>query len=85
MIGLNKKLKPQWALEIKWSDRYYGKPGELKSLLSFCQKNKLTSAIVTTIEKEGIVTINDIDLDFVPAASYAYAVGSNTLRQKITW
>ncbi len=82
MVGLNKKLKPQWALEIKWSDRYYGKPGELKSLLSFCQKNELKSAMVTTIEKEGIITINDITLDFVPAATYAYTVGSNTLRQK---
>ena len=82
MIGLNKKLKPLWALEIKWSDRYYNKPGELKSLLSFSQKNKLTSAMVTTIEKEGILTINDITLDFVPAATYAYTVGCNTLRQK---
>lgn len=82
MIGLNKKLKPLWALEIKWSDRFYSKPGELKSLLSFCQKNNLKSAMVTTIEKEGIVTVSDIDLDFVPAATYAYAVGSNTLRQK---
>jgi predicted AAA+ superfamily ATPase len=82
MIGLNKKLKPLWALEIKWSDRFYNKPNELKSLLSFCQKNNLKSAMVTTIEKEGIVTVNNIDVDFVPAATYAYAVGSNTLRQK---
>jgi uncharacterized protein len=83
MVGLNAKLKPQWALEIKWSDRFYNKPGELKSLLSFCQQNKLESAIVTTIEKEGIIKINDINLDFVPAATYAYVVGCNTLRQKL--
>lgn len=82
MIGLNKKLKPHWALEIKWSDRYPDKPNELKSLLSFCQKNKLESAMVTTIEKEEIKTYKDIVLDFVPAAAYAYTVGSNTLRQK---
>jgi uncharacterized protein len=83
MVGLNSKLKPQWALEIKWSDRFYSKPGELKSLLSFCQKNKLETAMVTTIEKEGIVKINDLTLDFVPAATYAFVVGSNTLRQKL--
>jgi predicted AAA+ superfamily ATPase len=82
MIGLNKNLKPSWALEIKWSDRFYNKPGELKSLLSFCQKNKLGSAMITTIEKEGVVSFNEIDLDFVPAATYAYAVGNNTLRRK---
>lgn len=82
MIGLNKKLKPHWALEIKWSDRYPDKPNELKSLLSFCQKNKLESAMVTTIEKEEIKTFREIVLDFVPAAAYAYTVGSNTLRQK---
>lgn len=82
MVGLNNKLKPKWALEIKWSDRYYNKPGELKSLLSFCRKNKLESAMVTTIEKEGKLTINDVELDFVPASTYAYTVGSNTLKQK---
>ncbi|MEI6888218.1 MAG: ATP-binding protein [Bacteroidales bacterium] len=83
MVGLDdKKMKPLWALEIKWSNRYYEKPGELKSLLQFCQKNELTSALVTSIDKEGLVSHNGIDLSFYPSAMYAYVIGANTLEQR---
>jgi predicted AAA+ superfamily ATPase len=83
MVGLDdKKLKPLWALEIKWSNRYFAKPEELKSLLQFCFKNKLTSALVTTIDKEGLVVKNGIELSFVPASIYSYVVGVNTIEQK---
>jgi len=45
-----KKFKPLWAVEIKWSNRYFEHPAELKSLLSFCATNQLQKAVVTTIE-----------------------------------
>jgi hypothetical protein len=84
MIALSdKNLKPAWALDIKWSNRYYDKPGELKSLLQFCHNNKLDSAIVTSIDKEGLVREKDIDLNFYPSAIYAYSVGANVLKQKL--
>lgn len=84
MVGLDdKRLKPQWALEIKWSNRFYDEPGELKSLLWFCENNKLTSALVTTIDKEGVRDLKGVRLIFVPAALYAYVVGVNTLEQKL--
>lgn len=84
MVGLDdKKLKPQWALEIKWSNRFYEEPGELKSLLQFCETNKLTSALITTIDVEGVREQRGIQLIFVPAAIYAYVVGVNTLEQKL--
>jgi predicted AAA+ superfamily ATPase len=53
MVGLNDKLKPNWALEIKWSNRYFDNPYDLKSLLKFCSENNLDNPIVTTIDKEG--------------------------------
>ena len=80
MIGLdNKSLKPAWAVEVKWSNRCYERPEELKSLLQFCEKNNLKSALVTTIDKEGTIEKNGIMLNFVPSAIYAYIVGVNTL------
>lgn len=83
MIGLDeKKFKPQWALEIKWSNQYYQEPGKLKSLLQFCEANNLTSALVTSIDVEGMREQKGIELIFVPAAIYAYVVGVNTLEQK---
>lgn len=85
MVGIDeKKLKPRWALEIKWSNRFYEAPGELKSLLQFCQKNDLRSALVTTLDREGSITLQNIALHFVPASVYAYVVAHNTLEQKRT-
>ncbi len=83
MIGLGDTLKPIWALEIKWSDRYFDKPKELKSLIKFCVENEIQNPIVTSISKEGSVPHNGINIQFIPAAAYAYTVGKNTLDQKI--
>ncbi|MCP5061946.1 MAG: ATP-binding protein [Ignavibacteriae bacterium] len=85
MVGLNDtKLKPTWALEIKWTDRYYNKPKELKSLYKFCTQNKLKTPIVTTISKEGSKLYRELDIQFFPSAAYAYTVGKNTLEQKMS-
>jgi predicted AAA+ superfamily ATPase len=83
MIGLSpQNFKPLWALEIKWSNRYLEKPSELKSLLTFCENNKLKSALVTSIDKMGTIEKEKIKLHFLPAALYAYTVGRNTILQK---
>ena len=79
MVGLNEFLKPIWAVEIKWSNRYYDRPNELKSLLKFCEENKISTPIVTSLDKEGEITINEILIQYLPAAAYTYTVGKNTL------
>ena len=82
LVGLNiTKQKPRWAVEIKWSDRYFGKPDELVSLLYFMEKNKLNNAIVTSITTEGQKKLETLSLTFIPSACYAYIVGENTLKQ----
>lgn len=75
------KFSPIWALEVKWSDRYLDKPGELKSLLNFCSKNDLKSAWCTTINHTGNRTIKDVTIHFLPAAIYAYTLGYYTLNE----
>lgn len=82
MIGLDQRLRPAWALEIKWSNRYFEKPSDLKSLYKFCSENNLNTPIVTTIDKEGITEFKGLKLQFYPAAAYAYTVGRNTIDQK---
>lgn len=74
--------KPIWAVEIKWSNRYVERPWELKSVLEFCKQNTLTSAVVTTIDKENHKMEKDIHLSFIPASVYSYVVGSHTLKEK---
>jgi len=84
MVGLNDAtLKPIWALEIKWTDRYYNKPNELKSLYKFCVENGLNNPIVTTISKEGNKIFNRLNIQFLPSSAYAYTVGKNILEQKM--
>lgn len=78
----DKFFKPAWAVEIKWSNRYFEKSKELNSLLHFCDTNKLPTALVTSINKTGNVVIQNIDLCFIPAAIYAYNIGVVTLRKK---
>jgi len=83
IVGLHEiKLKPVWAAEIKWSNRYYEKPNELKSLIKFVKENNLKLPIVTSIDKEGIVSYDDIEFFFISAASYAYTLSKNILDNK---
>ena len=83
MIGLSEAtLKPIWALEIKWSNRYFDKPSGLKSLYKFCMESDLNNPIVTTIDKEGERVYKDLNIQFLPAAAYAYTVGKNSLDKK---
>ena len=80
MVGLNNaNLKPDWATEIKWSNRFFKNPKALKSLHKFCAQNGLNNAMVTTIDQAGTVEYNNLQLHFVPASLYAYSVGKNIL------
>lgn len=54
MVGLDQKdSKPIWAVEIKCSNKFFNNVDELKRLLMFCEKNKLTDTFVTTLDKFG--------------------------------
>jgi len=83
MIQLDdSKLKPLWALEIKWSNRYVENPKKLKSLRAFCAINNLQSSILTSIDKQEHVELDGLELNIYPAAVYAYVIGANTLLLK---
>lgn len=80
----DKKFKPVWGVEIKWSNRFYEMPQDLGSLIHFCKSNGINRALVTTIDRLGTKVISDLILTFLPASVYAYNVGENTLRIKTT-
>jgi uncharacterized protein len=80
-----KLFKPQWCVEVKWSNRYFEKPQELKSLIHFCEQNNFKASLVTTMDQAGNKTIGNLNITFVPAAIYAYNIGVVTLVQKNTW
>lgn len=83
MVGVDPAaFKPRWAVEIKWSDRYFEKPNTLTSLLSFMETNKLEQSIVTSIVRSGVKEVGSSRLLFIPAAVYTYLVGKNTIDKK---
>ena len=80
IVGLTSdNLKPAWAVEIKWSNRFFKKPAMLKSLFSFLAKNKMDRAIVTTVDITNEIVFEDFTLDYMPSALYCYTVGRRTL------
>jgi len=82
LVGINEALqKPYWAVEIKWSDRFFDKPAELSSLQYYMEKNHLLQALVTSISQAGDKNMPFGNIHFIPCACYAYTVGQNTLRQ----
>lgn len=82
LVGINDALqKPCWAVEIKWSNRFFEKPTELSSLQYYMEKNHLSQALVTSIDQAGVKDMDFGKLHFIPCACYAYTVGENTLRQ----
>ncbi len=81
----NKIFKPKWCVEIKWSNRYFEKPGELASLIHFCKQHKLKSTLATTLDLTEKKSIDEVNISFVPAAVYAYNIGVTTLMQKSSW
>ena len=82
IVGISEtRQKPQWAVEVKWSNKPFANPSsELKSLETFMKTNGLTHAIVTSISETGKKEIPYGILQFMPAACYAYTVGENTLK-----
>ena len=79
----DKHFKPQWVVEIKWSNRYYQMPQDLLSLMNFCRANQLGNAVITTKDITGAKTIDEMKFTFISSAIYAYNVGANTLNIKL--
>jgi uncharacterized protein len=82
MVFLSKTLKPVSLVEIKWSNKFYTNPLDLKSALYFCEKNDIKDIICTTVNKEGLKTVKGINIHYFSSATYALTVGRNTLIQK---
>lgn len=74
------RLKPTWAYEIKWSDRYASdQPGELRGLVEFAKRNFANSvpagATTKTITAES--EIDGVVIRHFPCALHCYQVGKN--------
>ena len=82
IVSLNANMKPGWAVEVKWSDRYYRQPGDLRSLAEFCLTHNLSKALVTTQTITGKKVIGNTTYEYTPASLYCYLLGYNIVKGK---
>jgi len=68
-------LKPNWALEVKWSDRYVKDVDELKSLRKFLERHPQCRGMVTTRTVDIDATLNHRTVRAYPSSAYCYWVG----------
>lgn len=82
IVSLSGEMKPTWAIEVKWSDRFYKHPEELKSLGQFCNTHNLSTALVTTKTIQENKKIGDTIFEYYPASLYCYMLGYNIVKYK---
>lgn len=82
IVRLSASQRPLWAVEVKWSNRYTERPGELKGLKDFCLRNKLATGWVTTRTERKTITLDDLTIRFVPTSELCYTVGYNIIHER---
>ena len=71
--------RPDIALEVKWSDGPFDHPSELDKAISFCEKNGLRQLWVTTRTQRGVRKMGNVEMVFIPTASFAYQLDDGNL------
>ena len=74
-------LRPEWAYEIKWSDRFVDRPAELKGLIEFAKKNTSHPVPVgaSTRSKTAETTVDGVVIRHFPCALHCYQIGRNVI------
>lgn len=82
LVGIDSaNLRPAWAYEIKWSDRYVDQPGELRGLIEFALKNGVNRIPVgaTTKTKTSESVVDGVTIKHFPCALHCYQIGKNVI------
>lgn len=82
LVSLDPRQQPRFAVEVKWSDRPYEDPREIRGIIEFATTNKLARMpLVTTLSRSGVKAMNGIEIEFAPTSLHCYTVGRNTLER----
>ena len=71
------RQRPQWCVEVKWSDRVTGHPEELRSLAAFSERHPQVKLLATTHTQfsQNVSWLRNARLDLLPTSLYCFAVG----------
>lgn len=82
-VSLDPLGRPRFAVEVKWSDAAWEDHRQIKGLIAFCRKHKLERRpLVTTLTREGVRTIQDLEVEYTPSSLHCYTVGKNSLERR---
>ena len=78
--------KPVWCVEVKWSDQPCSDSRLLKGVISYAKNNGINgiginSVHITTKTISKIGNFDDVQIEFLPSATYAYTLGANILNE----
>ena len=82
IVRLDGRQKPDWCVDVKWSDRYVQRPRELSSLEAFTGRHPDVTPLITTrtLTKRDVSWPGKARLDFIPTSFYCYIVGHRAIR-----
>jgi predicted AAA+ superfamily ATPase len=80
IVYLDSRQNPQWAVEVKWSDRFLDNRDELTSVWSLCHKTSLERVTVTSRTKTAKITHGDVTVLALPTSVYCFTVGYTLIR-----
>ena len=79
IVALNQQQHVGWAVEVKWSDRYFERPQELKSVLAFCHSQNLNEVMVTSKTIQNVKLFKSVQMTYTPASLYCFTLGYNAM------
>lgn len=82
IVWLDHRQQPKQCVDVKWSDRFFDRPEDLKSLKTFCRANPKAISAVTTRTKFGRKSVGTTEVNFYPASLYCYIVGKNVVQDR---
>ena len=82
IVHLDGRQRPDWCVEVKWSDRYVRGSSELNSLEEFTDRHPDVTPLATTrtLTESDVRWPGEARLDFLPTSLYCYAVGHRAIR-----
>ena len=82
IVHLDGRQRPDWCVEVKWSDRYVQRARDLTGLNEFTSRHAGVTPLVTTrtLVERDVSWPGEPRLDFMPTSFYCYMVGHRAIR-----
>lgn len=83
LVQLAPNLEPQSVLEVKWSDAAVSDPRKIMGVLTFCERNQITQALVTTRTAFSNRQIGRVAVMYAPASLVCHHIGLQSVRGRV--